>query len=54
MTEPKTAPPLAHGSLKQVSDDKYAFKLKTPWSDGTTHLILSGLELCEKLSALVP
>ena len=47
-------PPLAHGSLQQLSQDEYSFKLKTPWSDGTTHLILSGLELCEKLAALVP
>lgn len=47
-------PPLAHGSLGQRSDDEYAFKLKTPWSDGTTHLILSSMELIEKLAALVP
>ena len=30
------------------------FRLKTPWSDGTTHLVLSPLELIEKLAALVP
>jgi Putative transposase/Transposase zinc-binding domain len=47
-------PPLAHGSLQQLSDEEYAFKLKTPWSDGTTHLILSPMELIEKLAALVP
>jgi hypothetical protein len=47
-------PPLAQGSLQQLSDDEYAFKLKTPWSDGTTHLILSAMELIEKLAALVP
>lgn len=47
-------PPLAHGSLQQLSQDEYSFKLKTPWSDGTTHLVLSGLELIEKLAALVP
>ncbi len=29
-------------------------RLKTPWSDGTTHLVLSPLELIEKLAALVP
>jgi hypothetical protein len=34
-------PPLAAGSLQRISDDEYSFKLKTPWSDGTTHLILS-------------
>ena len=47
-------PPLAAGSLKRISDEKYSFKLKTPWSDGTTHLILSPMELIEKLAALVP
>ena len=47
-------PLLAAGSLQRISDDEYAFKLKTPWSDGTTHLILSPDELIEKLAALVP
>ena len=47
-------PPLAAGSLQRVSDHEYTFKLKTPWSDGTTHLILSPDELIEKLAALVP
>ena len=28
--------------------------LKTPWSDGTRHLLLSPMELLEKLVALVP
>jgi hypothetical protein len=49
-----TRPPLAAGSLEEVSDDKFVFKLKTPWSDGTTFLILSAHELLEKLSAIVP
>ena len=47
-------PPLAQGSLQKLSEDEYAFKLKTPWADGTTHLILSPMELIEKLAALVP
>jgi len=47
-------PPLAAGSLKQLSDEAYSFKLKTPWDDGTTHLIFSPMELIEKLAALVP
>ena len=47
-------PPLAQGSLQKLSDEEYSFKLKTPWSDGTTHLILSPMELIEKLAALVP
>jgi hypothetical protein len=47
-------PPLAAGSLQKISDDEYSFKLKTPWSDGTTHLVFSPMELIEKLSALIP
>ena len=47
-------PPLAARSLQRISDDEYSFKLKTPWSDGTTHLALSPMELIEKLAALVP
>ena len=31
-------PPLAAGSLEKIEDDKLVFKLKSPWSDGTTHL----------------
>jgi hypothetical protein len=45
---------LATGSLKQVSAEVLSFKLKTPWSDGTTAILLSPMELIEKLSALVP
>jgi len=47
-------PPLAAGRLTQVSDDLLSFRLKTPWSDGTTAILLSPTELIEKLSALVP
>jgi hypothetical protein len=49
-----TRPPLAAGSLEKVADDKYLFKLKSPWSDGTSYLILSGHELLEKLASIVP
>jgi hypothetical protein len=31
-----------------------SFQLKTPWRDGTTAILLSPLELVEKISALVP
>ncbi len=47
-------PPLAAGSLTQISDELLSFKLKTPWSNGTTHILLSPIELIEKLAALVP
>ena len=29
-------------------------KLKTPWRDGTTHLVTSPLEFMQRLAALVP
>jgi hypothetical protein len=48
-----TRPPLAAGSLEKVGDDKYLFKMKSSWSDGTSHIILSAHELLEKLAAIV-
>ncbi len=47
-------PPLAAGRLAAVDAETLSFALKTPWSDGTTHLLLSPHELIEKLVALVP
>lgn len=47
-------PPLAAGRLERIDDERLSFRLKTPWDDGTTHLILSPMELLEKLAALVP
>jgi hypothetical protein len=29
-------------------------ELKTPWRDGTTHLVMSPLEFMQRLAALVP
>ena len=49
-----TRPPLAAGRLQLIDADHLTFRLKTPWSDGTTHLLLSPLELIEKLAALIP
>jgi len=49
-----TRPPLAAGRLQCIDTDHLTFRLKTPWSDGTTHLLLSPLELMEKLAALIP
>ena len=43
-------PPLAGGRLRLIDADHLTFRLKTPWSDGTTHLVLSPLELIEKLA----
>ena len=42
------------GTVKRHDDGDIALALKTPWSDGTSHVLLSELELVEKLAALVP
>ena len=47
-------PPLASGRLRLLASQRLCFALKTPWSDGTRHLLLSPMELLEKLAALVP
>ena len=47
-------PALAAGRLRIIDADQLSFALKTPWSDGTTHLVFSPIELLEKLAALVP
>ncbi|MGK5088742.1 transposase [Bdellovibrionota bacterium FG-2] len=40
--------------LKPASGGDILIKLKSVWSDGTTHLRFSGFELLEKLMALIP
>ena len=45
---------LAAGRLRLLDSQHLSFALKTPWSDGTSHLLLSPMELLEKLAALVP
>ena len=47
-------PPLTSGRLTVVDSETLSFALKTRWSDGTTHLLLSPAELIEKLAAMVP
>jgi len=47
-------PPLAKGRLHETMDGKYAFELKTAWSDGTRVIFFSGEELVARLAALVP
>lgn len=47
-------PPLAKGRLHETLDGRYAFELKTPWSDGTRIIFFSGEELVARLAALVP
>jgi len=37
-----------------MGDDRILLTLKTPWADGTRHLIFAPMELLEKLAALTP
>jgi len=49
-----------HISHQALSDERVQcnaagqveFKLKTPWRDGTTHLVMSPLEFIQRLAAL--
>ena len=45
------------GALERLAEDAHGdlvYTFTKPWSDGTTGIILSPLELLEKLAALVP
>ena len=47
-------PPLAVERLERLASGRLAYRMKTPWRNGTTHVIMSDGELVEKLAALVP
>jgi len=47
-------PPVAQDRLRRMGDDRILLTLKTPWADGTRHLIFAPMELLEKLAALTP
>jgi len=47
-------PPLALGRLEALSDGRLAYRVKTPWRDGTTHVVMERRELLERLAPLIP
>ncbi len=47
-------PPLAIERLEATSDGRLAYRLKTPWRDGTTHVLMEPHELLERLAPLIP
>jgi hypothetical protein len=49
-----TRPALANDRIKVNATGQVELKLKTPWSDGTTHQVMSPLEFMQRLAALVP
>lgn len=46
--------PLSRERLTRRRDGRLAYRLKRPWANGATHMILDPPELLEKLAALVP
>jgi hypothetical protein len=49
-----TRPALADERVQLNAAGQVERKLKTPWRDGTTHLVMSPLEFMQRLAALVP
>ena len=47
-------PPLALERLVELPDRRLAYRLKTPWRDGTTHVVMERRELLERLAPLIP
>jgi len=47
-------PPLASDRLEERPDGGLALRLKTPWRDGTTHILMEPHELLERLVPLIP
>lgn len=51
---PSSRRPGAQDRLQLRTDGRVVLTLKSPWADGTRHLILEPLTLLEKLAALTP
>jgi hypothetical protein len=47
-------PPLAQERLRVRDDGRVQLDLKTPWHDGTRHLVFEPVEFLERLAALIP
>jgi hypothetical protein len=48
------SPPIAQDRIAELPDGRISLQLKTPWADGTTHVVYEPLDLIAKLAALVP
>ena len=49
-----TRPAVANERVQTNAAGQVVLSLKTPWRDGTTHLVMSPLEFMQRLAALVP
>jgi hypothetical protein len=50
----RPGPALANECVQTHAAGQVVLKLKTPWRDGTTQLVMSPLEFMQRLAALVP
>lgn len=49
-----TRPAISEERLTWTNDGNISYKLKKAYSDGTSHVLFTPMELMEKLAALVP
>ncbi len=49
-----TRPPIANSRIRINKRGQIVYKIKTPYKDGTTHVVFTPLEFMEKLASLVP
>jgi hypothetical protein len=49
-----TRPAIANERLKRNRAGDVVLQLKTPYQDGTTHIVMSPLEFMQRLTALIP
>ena len=49
-----TRPPVSVQRLSQTSNNKVRYELKTPYRDGTTHVIFEPLDFIARLASLTP
>jgi len=47
-------PPLSNDRLEETPDGRLLLRLKAPWRDGTTHMLMERSELLERLVPLIP
>ena len=49
-----TCPAISNERLSINRDGNAVLKLKTPWRNGTTHIVLTPMEFMQRLAALIP
>ena len=54
LIEYQCRPPVSDARLRVLDDDTVELKLKTAYSDGTTHIQMTGVEMMARLHALIP